>query len=361
MDRELDALGMLDLMVCPGFCVKDHTIVKCNPGAESLLFSPGMDIIPMLATGETEYAEFSGGCLYLTLAVNGAPWGASVTRVGDWDVFLLEESADRSELQAMALAARELREPLAGIMITAERMFPMSAMENNPALQEQAARLNRGLYQMLRILGNMSDAGSYSEEHTPSLTTMDVQALFREIFEKVQALVSHTGIGLEFENLPSSLYCLVHPEKLERAVMNIISNALKFTPSGGTIQARLTRQGSRLTLRICDSGEGIPDAIRGSVHSRFRRTPGIEDSRFGIGLGMVLIRSAAAIHGGTVLIDHPEGAGTRITMTLKIRQNTGGAFRSAPRLPDYAGELDHGLIELSEVLPHGLYGTEKIK
>ena len=361
MNERNDIMGMLDLMVLPGFCVQNNKIIKLNPAAEGLLLEPGMDIHPLLHTGRQEYADFSGGCLYLTLSLGGQFCGASVTRVGALDVFVLEQEEDRTEFRSMALAARELREPLAGIMITAERMFPMSAMENNPALQEQAARLNRGLYQMLRILGNMSDAGSYSEEHAPHLTTMDVQALFREIFEKVQALVSHTGISLEFENLPQSLYCLVHPEKLERAVMNIISNALKFTPAGGTIQARLTRQGSRLTLSICDSGEGIPDAIRGSVHSRFRRTPGIEDSRFGIGLGMVLIRSAAAIHGGTVLIDHPEGAGTRITMTLKIRQNTSGAFRSAPRLPDYAGELDHGLIELSEVLPHGLYGTEKIK
>ena len=51
MDRELDAMGMLDLMVSPGFCVKDNQIVACNAAAESLLFSPGMDISPMLTTG----------------------------------------------------------------------------------------------------------------------------------------------------------------------------------------------------------------------------------------------------------------------------------------------------------------------
>ena len=217
MDRELDALGMLDLMVCPGFCVKDHTIVKCNPGAESLLFSPGMDIIPMLATGETEYAEFTGGCLYLTLAVNGAPWGASVTRVGDWDVFLLEESADRSELQAMALAARELREPLAGIMITAERMFPMSAMENNPALQEQAARLNRGLYQMLRILGNMSDAGS---QPAASQALHEMGTVVNEISQKLTALAESAGMQLHYTGLTEPVYSLCDPLQLERALTN---------------------------------------------------------------------------------------------------------------------------------------------
>ena len=95
--------------------------------------------------------------------------------------------------------------------------------------------------------------------------------------------------------------------------------------------------------------------IKGSIHSRYLRQPGIEDSRFGIGLGMVLIRSTAALHGGTVLIDQPQGSGTRITMTLAIRQNTGGQLRSPMLRVDYSGERDHGLLELSESLPAFLY------
>ena len=360
MDRESDAMGMLDLMVSPSFCVKDNKIVKCNAAAESLLFAPGMEIYPLLATGKEEYAEFTSGCLYLTLSVSNCPWGASVTRHGDWDVFVLEEDADRAELQAMALAARELREPLSTIMATAELMFPMSALENDPELRERASRLNRGLYQMLRILGNMSDAGDFSTPSASELQIQDMNALFAEFFEKIRSLIEPTGMTLRFENLSQPLLSLASRDKLERAVLNIISNAMKFTPADGTIDAVLARCGNQLRLTVRDNGEGISDSVRGSIHTRFRRQSGREDGRYGIGLGMVLIRSAAAIHGGTVLIDHPEGAGTRITMTLKIRQNTGGAFRSAPRLPDYAGELDHGLIELSEVLPHGLYSTEKI-
>ena len=174
MDQEMNALGMLDLMVRPGFCVKDGVIVKCNASARSTLLEAGMDLLPLLATGRTEYAEYTGGTLYLTLEISGARWGASVTRMGDVDVFLLEEEADRSELQAMALAARELRGPLAGIMTTADRLFPMEALEDDPQLREQAARLNRGLYQMLRIIGNMSDAESYTSPRHTQMETLEI-------------------------------------------------------------------------------------------------------------------------------------------------------------------------------------------
>lgn len=360
MDQEMNALGMLDLMVRPGFCVKDGKIVKCNLSARSLLLEEQMDILPLLATGAEEYAGFTGGTLYLTLDISGASWGASVTRMGGFDVFLLEEEADRSELQAMALAARELRGPLASIMTTADRLFPMEALEDDPKLREQAARLNRGLLQMLRIVGNMSDAEGYAAPRPLQTETLELREFFGEIFEKNQALMAHTGLALRFENLNQNLYALADREKLERAVMNMLSNAMRFTAPGGTIEVRITRKDKRLYLTMQDSGEGIPEEIRGSIHRRYLRQPGVEDGRFGIGLGMVLIRSAAAAHGGTVLIDHPEGIGTRITMTMVIRQDTSGNVR-APRpgsgllYNDYAGGHDHSLVELSQLLPHELY------
>ena len=68
-----------------------------------------------------------------------------------------------------------------------------------------------------------------------------------------------------------------------------------------------------------------------------------------------VIRTAAAHHGGAVLIDQPEGVGTRITMTMSIRQSKQATLRSNVLRVDYAGERDHGLIELSECLPTELY------
>lgn len=360
MDLEFDAMGILDLMVSPGFFVKDQKIVKCNAGALSLFLREGMEILPLLAAGEAEYLEFSGGCLYLMLDISGVRMGASVSVLGDGHVFLLDTESEQAELQAMALAARELREPLAGIMTAAERLFPLTAMEENAALREQASRLNRGLYQMLRIIGNMSDAGSCAAIPAARMETVNITAFFQDLFQRAEGLMTHSNLTLHFENLSCSLYMLADTEKLERAVMNILSNAMKFTPAGGCISAILCRRGNRLQLTVRDSGEGIPESIRGSIHRRYRRQPGIEDNRFGIGLGMVLIRSAAAIHGGAVLIDHPEDAGTRITLTLAIRQNTSGTLRSPLLRLDYAGERDHALLELSEILPPSLYDPTDI-
>lgn len=358
MDYITDAMEMVDHMPHPAFCVREGIIVKVNPAAAARMIEPGTGINDLLKTGREEYAEFSGGCLFLTLSLCGSGWGASVIRKKDFDLFTLEQETHRSDLQAMSLAARELREPLASIMITSDRMLPM-ADPDNPEMQEYVARINRSLFQMLRIISNMSDANRFATDTDARQEVRDVTGLFSEIIAKVKALSEHTGIRLETQLHPEPVYSLVDAEKLERAVYNIVSNALKFTPEGGLVQISLTRRGDKLYFSVRDSGSGIAENLRSGIFYRYTREPGLEDGRFGIGLGLVLIRSAAALHQGTVLVDHPQGAGTRITMSMTIRPGTGASLRSPLMKVDYAGEWDHGLLELSDILPSSLYDPRK--
>lgn len=356
MEQHQDIMAMLDLIMRPAFCVENGVIARVNQAAENVTIESGIPVSRLLATGLAEYAEFNGGCLYLTLQLSGTQCGASVTRMDGFDVFLLEDDTDHAELKAMALAAQNLREPLSSVMTLVGSLQNTVESTDNPAAADQMARLNRGLFQMLRILGNMSDANRYRTDAHARMETKDIRGLFGELFEQMSAMTAHADITLDFTNLPDSLFCLVDSEKLERAVYNILSNSMKFTPKGGTIQAKLFRKDNRLYLVIQDSGTGIPDHQRGSVYSRFLRQPGLEDSRQGIGLGMVLIHSAATVHGGTVLVEQAQGHGLRLTMTLEIRQNRDGQLRSPGLRVDYAGEWDHSLIELSESLPASLYG-----
>lgn len=351
-------MGILDLMVRPAFCVKDGIVAGANQDAQRFLIQPGTPIESLLPEDPEEYRTFREGCLYLTLHVLGQPLGASVTKNGELDIFVLEQDADQVELNAMALAAQELREPLSSVMTVADRLFPVVGTDS--VAQDQVARINRGLFQMLRVISNMSDAARYAQDTQPNLEIRDITAVFEEIFHNAAVLIEQAGIRLQFRNLPESVYTLTDTEKLERAVYNLLSNALKFTPKDGTIEAVLTRRDKKLYLTIQDSGPGIDPGIRGNVHARYQRQPGLEDSRFGIGLGMVLIRAAAAAHDGTVLMEHPEGAGARITMTIRIRQNHTGTIRSNVMNVDYAGERDHALIELSDALPAKLYQKDLI-
>lgn len=353
MEDRNDVLGMLDLMLRPGFCVKEGLVVKVNQAAQSLCIRPGTTIASLLRTGAEEYAAFTQGALYLTLNLAGQEQGASVSRVEDMDIFVLEQLGDDQELKAMALVARELRSPLSGVMATAQRLFPLTTAQEDPEALEQVARLNRRLYQILRVLGNMSDAAQWPAEGQQE--TRELGSFFDELFQKAQDILEQTGLGLEYRGLPGPVYGLIDTVQMERAVLNILSNAMKFTPKGGIVQVRLVKKGHFLHLHVQDNGCGLDEDVRRTVFSRYLRQPAIEDSRFGLGLGMVLIRAAAASHGGVVLIDQPEGSGTRVTLTMDLSRKPDPNLHSRVLTVDYAGNLDHWLVELADSLPPTAY------
>ena len=360
MDHITDAMAMVDHIPHPAFCVKEGTIVKANPAALGRLFQVNTPIGEMLETGAEEYAAFESGTLYLTLSHLGQSLGACITCQGDFHLFQVEEDQDSAELQAMALAARELREPLANVMITADRLFPVSGISEDPAVNQQVARINKGLYQMLRVISNMSDAHFYTQATDFRQEVQDITALVDEVFQKSALTLQQAGYKLQYKTCSEPVYSLADAEKLERAILNMVSNALKFAPSGSTVHASLVKRTNKLYLSVQNSGTGITQQLRGSLFSRFTREPGLEDGRFGIGLGMVLIRTAAALHGGTVLIDGPQENETRITMTLAIRPGNTNLVRSPAFSIDYAGERDHCLLEFSESLPSELYTPENL-
>ncbi len=346
--------GMLDLMVRPAFAVKDGIITYANDAAERCLFTPGTAVEEFFDTGIEEYSTLESGCLYLTLCKDDCTWDVCVTPMDGCNIFLLERPQTQPELQAVALAARDLREPLSSIMIAADRLLPALDQED-PAIRRQSAQLSRNLHRILRLVSNMSDAAEYSAPAMPHSELRDITAVIGEIFEKAAALAEQAGMTLKFTNLPQSVLCMTDAQKLERGIYNILSNAMKHTPAGGIIEAQLTHRGKDLQLTVRDSGSGIADSILPNLFSRYLRTPGLESADQGIGLGMVLIRSAAAAHGGTVLVRRMPDGGTAITMTLAIRKRTSTDLAAPIFQLDYTGGFDHALTELADVLPYQLY------
>ena len=351
---------MLNQLREPAFLVRDGIISLVNAAAEIYPLKVGNDVQPLLATGHEEYAQLENGQLYLTLNLEQIPFHACVTRTENCDLFVLEQTADDAELHSMALTSQMLRTPLSNVMTVADRLFPLSCFDNDPEAQEQIAKINRGLYQMMRIVCNMSDAYRYHCEANPKTELTEITAFLQEVFARNQVLIDYAGIHLHYEGPKEPIYTLLDQEKMERAVGNILSNAVKFTPKGGKIEARLTRRGKMLYLSVQDSGCGISDAAKGNLYTRYQRLPGLEDGRFGIGLGMLMIRQTATAHGGTVLAETGSDCGLKLTMSLPIRQVTDPGVRSPMIHVDYAGERDHALLELADCLPLEAFRRENV-
>lgn len=350
MEQKDNTLALLDLMPCPAFCVAQGAIAYVNSAAAAYLLSAGTPIAELLETGQQEYSAFEDGDLSLTLCIQGRKQNASVRRFQQYDVFVLDRDSEQPELQALALAAQNLRAPLSDLMTAADRLPDTCGIPSG-----QTANLNRSLYQLLRIVGNMSDAFLYSQMPGSSMEIRNIPAIFEELFEKIAAYAAQAKITVTFRGIDEMVFGLADAQQLQRAVENLVANAIKFTPAGGTVDAKLTRNGNMLYLTIRDSGDGLSESVRQNFYDRFLRPPALEDSRNGIGLGMMLVRSIATAHGGTLLVQPDKERGTKLTMTIAIRQDSESAVRSPIMQIDYTGGRDHTLVELSETLPAELY------
>ena len=343
----------LNFIERPAFCVKDGVVVASNAAAQSRMLRVGTDIYDIVTEHREDYQDFNNGCLFLTVTVGGLLCNASINRTDGYDIFILEQEYDAEQLQVLTLAAQQLRIPLSNVMAVSDRLFSDLPSADEQA-QQQAGQLRRGLYQLLRIISNMSDSANYHQTASRSSEMTNLTALYHEIIEKAQAISESAGIQLVYSEPKTPVLGLANTEKLERAVYNILSNAIKFSPTGSTVEATLTANSNHLSFTVCNiCAEPVQ---QDTFWNRYRRQPGLEESRYGLGLGMTLISAVATAHGGTVLIDHPDPQTTRVTMTITIVKDNGNTVHSPIiRISDYAGCRDKALLEFSDFLPTDAY------
>ena len=345
MEQMQDYRMMMEQMNTPAFLVQNGNIIAVNQRATQYLIEADTPIAPMLASGAEEYSQFQQGYMYLNVYLCGIPHACTVLHLQDHHLFTVEEGASNTQLQILALAAQQLYMPISELSLLTEQLADVTG--------PQKAKIKQNLHKLQRIIGNMSDAGQYSATKQ-QMVTYELCALLEEVLEKAQTLLSEGGTRLIYSLPAHPIYSLADPGMLKRAIYNLISNAAKFTPAGNEIHIDAKHIGNRLYLSVTD-GSQAKDAPSAGIFHRYTRQPGLEDPRFGLGLGMTLIHGTAVAHGGTVLAEQTDAGHFKITMTLAIQKNKDTNVRAPILIPDVYGGNDQALIELSDVLSYQLY------
>lgn len=349
-----EAMSMVDMFLHPVFCVKDGVITEANQAAQNRQFTVGNTVCDLIISGLEEYQSHSGICLSITLRAGECTYIASVFRNPDQDVFHLQSDFNDPDLRALALAAQELRGPLANAMIAADRLFPKESLKADAAAQGQISQINQSLYQLLRTINNMADAPNYSAIPIANTQTVNIVSVVNEIMDRAADLVQKSGHTLKFKTLHQDVYCLADRAILERGLLNMLSNAIKYSPAESTVCVTLAYNTDKLSISVENQCTDFSNQQLSSVFNRYQREPGIEDGRQGLGLGIRMVQTAAAVHNGTVLIDRPDHTSVRFTMTVSTRYDKNLSLRESVKLV-LSGGYDSALIELSDVLPSGAY------
>ena len=356
MEQINSTYQLLELISKPAFCVKDGSIAYANQAATSMQIHPGIAIEKLIPDNYEAYTSFQNGCLFITLKIAGVDCGASVTKSAEYDFFTLEDPVSSDQLRSLSLAGQHLRIPLANLAASIDNLF---AEKTSRTLRPHADKIRKGIHQLHRIINNMSDT-AFLGSNTPTNEILNVGSIIDEIIEKSMAFLSDAGVSIQYAGLDHTIYTQANRNLLDRAIFNMLSNAVKFSDPQCPISAALTQKDNKVLFSVCNTSRNTRPEVLANAFCSFQRKPAIEDSRRGIGLGMPLILAAAQAHGGTVLIDQPTPETVRVTLTLAIRQPEDSTVLRNPltRSIDYAGGRDHALLELSEVLPPETYYYE---
>lgn len=245
--------------------------------------------------------------------------------------------------------AQQLRFSMANLFLAAGRIATPEAREKDPALDANAAALTMSYYQMLRLLGNLTDAGSLLKETPLLLSNNDIVGLCREICQKAEGLFALKGVTLSFQSDLQSHIVACNAAAVERLLLNLLSNALLYTPKGGSVTLGVRVAKDNVLISVSDTGCGIAQDKLDTVFSRFLHPEALDTAPHGMGLGLALCRRIALAHGGNLLAQSTLGKGTTFTFSLPSRRTTTQALKT-PQF-EYGGGFNHYLVELSDALP----------
>jgi len=220
---------------------------------------------------------------------------------------LAEEDSLRRAL--VADVAHELRTPLAILQGTLEGMAD-GVVKTTPAklssLHDDVLRLGR-IVEDLETLA-AADAAGLSLDARPT----DLAEVAGTTAMQMRPQFEAAGLHLEIDLAPAVVEG--DADRLHQMVMNLLSNALKFTPAGGRVRLEVAGNGSTVRLEVADTGTGIPAADLPRVFDRFWR--GAHTGAAGSGIGLTVVAELARVHRGTVDVESEPGQGTRVSVSL---------------------------------------------
>jgi heavy metal sensor kinase len=240
------------------------------------------------------------------------------------------EEAFIKQRRFVADASHELRTPLA--VIQAETSLVLEKPRSQDEYRKALELVSQEVAYMSEIVGKLlvlarSDAGF----EPVNFQEVDVAGVVTELSQDLEALAQDKGLRLTSGPM-DGLTVRGDRVRLRQLFLNILDNALRYTPGGGTISSSVVRQGDQAVVSIGDTGIGIPEEHLPFIFDRFYRVDKVRtDGEGGTGLGLAIATAIAKMHGGTIEVDSRVGEGTTFRVLLPLAVPS--PFPPAPPVP----------------------------
>lgn len=259
---------------------------------------------------------------------NGQAYGAvAINRDMTWQQELYAEMVERQRLQQdldreqemrtvrnrfVSMVSHEFRTPLAAIQSSADILSHYNHKLSEEKRQQFIAQIQDQVRQVTELLNDFLMLSRMEAVNVKTdLKIVDVAACLREAVESVQ--LSYPARKIDVDMSEGCPELALDRKLIRQAFMNLMSNALKYSTQGTTVNVTLTCSGEDVRIEVRDQGIGVPKADQERLFEPFFRASNVGEIE-GTGLGLAIVRRAVEVHGGTIAIDSTVGVGTAITL-----------------------------------------------
>ncbi|MCA9772681.1 MAG: response regulator, partial [Myxococcales bacterium] len=229
--------------------------------------------------------------------------------------------------------SHELRTPITLSLAPVESMLAEKLGSLAGRQREYLGIVHKNMLRLLNLISNLLDFSKVEAGRMKlTLAETDVGELTRELVEHSMALAAARGIAVRMQIAKDLPPIFVDREKYERVLINLLSNALKFTPRGGEVFVRVFEEERHVVLSVRDTGVGIPPNYVDRVFERFAQVEGTTKREYeGTGIGLSLARELVKLHGGTISVESEVGEGSNFTVRLLKGDQIFGLMQSERR------------------------------
>ena len=248
------------------------------------------------------------------------------------------QDAVRARDQFLSIASHELKTPLTSLIgytdLLLRRSRDTSLAERDQravrVIGEQAGRLNRLVAALLDI--SRIETGQLSIDRG----IVELNNLVQRLIMEIEQAQPHEADRIALELAPEPLVVVGDELRLEQVFQNLIQNAIKYSPSGGTVTVQVGRLGDRACVIVRDQGIGIPAGSVPSLFRRFYRASNVDTHRInGMGIGLFVVKEIVQLHGGEITVASQESVGSTFTVYLPLRPDE--QLAAAPQADQVAG------------------------
>ncbi|HHL39335.1 MAG TPA: HAMP domain-containing histidine kinase, partial [Deltaproteobacteria bacterium] len=227
---------------------------------------------------------------------------------------------DRLKSEYVRVVAHDMKSPLASALSLISVLLGGYAGPLEPKAREVVERMGRKLEYLHHYAKDLLDLSRMRSARFLSLQPVEIAPLVEEALALAAAKKEDKRINIVVDTSTAPKEITADREQLLHVLINLVANALKYTPDGGAVTIRAATEADRLRIDVSDTGIGIPPDELPRIFDEFYRGRNVAKTTKGTGLGLALVKEMVERHGGSVSVESRPHQGTRFTVKMPLRQ-----------------------------------------